>query len=371
MATVQRREDRPGRPWEVRYRTPDGGSRRRQFPRQVDAKRFAATVETDKLRGAWVDPSAGKVTFQAFAERWLAAQTFDESSREATGQRLRVHAFPYLGDLELRAIQPSTVQQWLRSRSASNAPSHVRVMFVNVSAVLAAAVDDGLIVRNPCAAKSVRAPRVERPLIVPWPVERVLAVIAEHPERWRAIPAVAAGCGLRQGEVFGLRREDVDFLGRMLRVRQQVKRVGGRLVIAPPKGGKLRDVPLPEPVALALSAHVASQPAGPGGLVFTGTRGGVVDRSSFNQYVWRPALKRAGVPGGRENGMHALRHHYASVLIDGGESVKAVQAYLGHASASFTLDVYGHLMPASEDRTRRAVEAAWAACVPAVSQTAS
>ncbi|MGH3433018.1 MAG: tyrosine-type recombinase/integrase [Thermocrispum sp.] len=57
--------------------------------------------------------------------------------------------------------------------------------------------------------------------------------------------------------------------------------------------------------------------------------------------------------------MHALRHYYASVLLDAGESIKAVADYLGHSSAAFTLKTYTHLMPSSEERTRAAVDAAW------------
>ena len=67
---------------------------------------------------------------------------------------------------------------------------------------------------------------------------------------------MAAGCGLRQGEVFGVRVEDVDFLGRQLRVRQQVKLSAGQPILAPPKGAKTRDVPLPDVVAVALAEHL-------------------------------------------------------------------------------------------------------------------
>ena len=71
--------------------------------------------------------------------------------------------------------------------------------------------------------------------------------------------------------------------------------------------------------------------------------------------TFRNATKKAGLEG---VSFRDLRHHYASLLIHGGESVKAVQARLGHSSASITLDVYSHLWPDSEDRTRHAVDAA-------------
>ncbi|MBA2948703.1 tyrosine-type recombinase/integrase [Streptomyces sp. PSKA28] len=93
--------------------------------------------------------------------------------------------------------------------------------------------------------------------------------------------------------------------------------------------------------------------------------GGAVRRTDFNTRVWKPALVAAGVipepkPGdrhqaAREHGMHALRHFYASVLLDAGENIKALSQYLGHSDPGFTLRVYTHLMPSSDGRTRRAV----------------
>ncbi len=81
-------------------------------------------------------------------------------------------------------------------------------------------------------------------------------------------------------------------------------------------------------------------------------------RTYFNRGVWKRALKQAGVPDARENGMHALRHFYASVLLDGGESIKAVSQYLGHSDPGFTLRIYTHLMPSSDERSRRLIDAA-------------
>jgi integrase len=114
--------------------------------------------------------------------------------------------------MELRSIRPSIVQAWLRGRRESCAASYVKVMLANLSTILDAAVEDGLIARNPCRSSAVKAPAVERDKIVPWTRERVEAVINAHPKRYQALPVVPVACGLRQGEVFGLRVEDVDFL---------------------------------------------------------------------------------------------------------------------------------------------------------------
>ncbi|MEX2620333.1 MAG: site-specific integrase [Egibacteraceae bacterium] len=229
----------------------------------------------------------------------------------------------------------------------------------------------------------MKAPPVERKRVVPWPGDRVEAVVAEHPERFRAMPMVAAGVGLRQGEVFGLAVDDVDFLGRQVLVRHQVKLVGNQVVFAPPKGGGTREVPLADVVAVAVAERLRGWPAHevalpwrePGGepttlrLVFTTRERGPLTRRHYNVNVWKPALVAAGVEPTRANGMHALRHHYASVLLEEGVNIRALADYLGHADPGFTLRTYTHLMPASADRARQAIDAAFSR-EPGVSQDA-
>ncbi|HVL97901.1 MAG TPA: tyrosine-type recombinase/integrase [Egibacteraceae bacterium] len=103
--------------------------------------------------------------------------------------------------------------------------------------------------------------------------------------------------------------------------------------------------------------------------VFVTREGGPLTRRHYNVNVWKPALVGAGVEPTRANGMHALRHHYASVLLDGGVSIRALAEYLGHADPGFTLRTYTHLMPSSEDRAREAVDAALSRLAPGTSET--
>lgn len=183
---------------------------------------------------------------------------------------------------------------------------------------------------------------------MPWPHERVAAVVDALPERYRAIGIVAAGCGLRQGEAFGLRVRDVDFLRHRVDVEQQVKLLTSTPTFAKPKGRTTRTVPLPDSVAVELAEHIRRFPAEGDDLLFTSREHKPMNRNYFNSHIWKPALVAVGVPPIRKNGMHALRHFYASVLIDAGESVKAVAEYLGHSDPAFTLRVYAHLFPSSE-----------------------
>jgi integrase len=104
-----------------------------------------------------------------------------------------------------------------------------------------------------------------------------------------------------------------------------------------------------------LAAHLAMYPATNDlRLIFTDDGGMPIRRTRFSADIWRPAVERAGVPKGV--GFHALRHYYASLLISQGASVKTVQARLGHASATETLNTYAHLWPDSEDHTRAAID---------------
>jgi integrase len=208
--------------------------------------------------------------------------------------------------------------------------------------------------------------------VTPWPAGQVLNLHRALPARYRIAATIAAGCGLRQGEVFGLAVDDVEFLGRTLPVVRQVKLVRGKLIFALPKGRKTRDIPLPETVATELAAHITAFPPleislpweTPNGepttarlLLYTRERR-ALDRHHFNAYVWKTALAAAGIEPSRANGMHALRHFYASVLLDAGESIKSLSEYLGHSDPGFTLRTYTHLLPTSEQRTRQAVDRA-------------
>jgi integrase len=373
MASIEKRTRNGKLRWYARWVDPDDRSRSKVFDRQQEAKDFLAGIVGDIQRDRYIDPDAGKVKFNAYAEQWLAMQTFDRSTREAVKQRLEKHVYPVLGNHQLRSIKPSAIQSWQRGLSRL-AASHRRVILTNVSTVFSAAVDDELIAKNPCRARSVAKPKVPIKKVVPWPADQVMAVRSALVERYRVVAALGAGLGLRQGEIFGLSPDDVDWLRGTVEVQRQVKLyANGKQAFALPKGGKTRTVPLSGKVRAELAAYLAAHPARTVDLPWETPDGKPVtvpllvstrehtacNRNYFNRLIWKPALKTAGVAAIRENGCHALRHFYASVLLDAGESIKAVSEYLGHSDPGFTLRVYTHLMPASADRTKRAVDAVW------------
>jgi integrase len=251
-------------------------------------------------------------------------------------------------------VRPSDVQAWTAGLAAILAPRTVGTLHGIVSGIFRAAVRDRLIVSNPC--EGTRLPKVSKARVEPLPLPVVRALEAALPGRYRALVTLAAGTGLRQGECLGLTVDRVDFLRRVVTVdRQLVTVVGREPFLAPPKtSASARTVPLPQAVLDALAAHLAAYPAADDGLVFTNEYGRPIRRTAFGS-TWRATVAAGGAPAG--TGFHDLRHFYASLLIRHGESVKVVQARLGHASAAETLDTYSHLWPDSDDRTRAAVDA--------------
>nr|MBA2338523.1 site-specific integrase [Acidimicrobiia bacterium] len=148
---------------------------------------------------------------------------------------------------------------------------------------------------------------------------------------------VLAWCGIRWGEMVALRRDRIDILRRRIDIREATVETSPGLATGPTKTYERRQVTMPEALAARLARHLAD--VDPDGHVFT-RRGRPLRSAAWRSGIWRPALREAGIDYLR---IHDLRHTAASLAIASGASIKAVQRQLGHASASMTLDRYGHL----------------------------
>ena len=252
-------------------------------------------------------------------------------------------------------MRPSEVQAWAADRSAVLAPSTLRMLVSLLRSVYAAAVLDRLVAYSPVVRLSL--PRDERPRVVPLTVEQVQALAGAMPARNHAMVVTQAGLGLRIGELLALRVQDVDFPHRTVRVEFQIAPKAQERTA--PKAPRSRRVPLPAVVADALALHMQQYPPAPDGSIFTTTVGGWYRHDYYGSIIFAKAVRDAGLPTGTTS--HALRHHYASVLLHAGESVVAVAERLGHENATLVLKTYGHLMPNSEQRTRAAIDGAWEA----------
>jgi integrase len=246
----------------------------------------------------------------------------------------------------------------------------MRVVYGYLRSIFASAARDRLIVRSPCI--DIRLPTIDRgSRVIPSP-EQVHRLAELMPPRLSAAVYVAAGCGLRLGEVLGLEVDDIDFKARELAVRRQLKSHKGR----PPYLGRpktttsVRTVELPDVVAASLREHLKrdyspvevdddTDPRRPtrrlASLVFRGANGDPVIASTFSR-TWTPVRATVGLPP--RWGFHGLRHYYATLLIHAGASVKTVQLALGHSTPTITLNEYVHEWPDALDRTRALVDGA-------------
>lgn len=337
-------------PWQARWRDPQGAQKTQAFARKVDAEQHLTSVGHRMLIGEYVDPQAGKVTVKGYAEEWRLRQVHRTGTQVSVEHRLRLHVYPMLGTRQMRSVRPSDVQSWVTAMSTTLAPGTVHVLYRMVAAIFRDAARDRVIGRSPC--DGIKLPKRPKSEVTPPTVDQVELLAGTIHERYRAAVILAAGAGLRLGEVFGLELRHVDFLRRTLRVEQQLLTEKGGPRIGPTKTtSSVRTVHLADAVVAELSEHVRKYPPVDGRLISNELDNPI--RASAFQKVWRKAGRDTSITGVR---FHDLRHFYASALISAGCSVVAVQNALGHASATETLNTYAHLWPSDEDRTRDAIQ---------------
>ena len=384
--TVRVRNQRWGRGkrWLAGWIDPEGVERTQAFGTKGAAERHGAAMETDRERGEYIDPNAGKIRFEAVAERWLASRVVDPASAIKYESALRLHVDPVFGRRQLMSIKPSEIAAWIAELDARFGSSTARTAFLVLHGTLDLAVDDDTIKRNPAKARVVKVPSVKSGKVVAWSDEVVLRIVECHPPQYRPIAAVGAACGLRQGEIFGLAEEDIDFDQMVIHVRRQVKKLGKNFVFALPKNDTERTVPMSEGTALALYEHIAAAKPRPYALpwekpdgrpltvklLFRWTDDKHIRARTYDEMVWKPALAQARVipmptkdargrrqyKTDRDTGMHALRHYYASITLADGVNIKELAEYLGHGDPGFTLRLYTHMLPSSHERARKAVD---------------
>lgn len=384
--------------WQVRWRDPATDSqRKRNFALRegtdpnVHAEAFDRLIAGQIQTRTYVDPRSAEVTLRAYAETWRAAQKADVNAAADTERRFRLHVYegqPGSGRtprggvaigqhaLGLLAARPSLTAAWIAAMPlAASSALHV---VCDVSAVFTAAMDDGIVGRDPTKSPSVERPQPGRSRAVPWTVEQVAAQAAQLPPRWSVVPCLGAGTGMRKGEMLGLAVGDIQFLGRrpQVDVTRSLKRVGGQLRFGPVKNRQAHSVPLAESLSAPLARHLELFPAREvtlpwhdpadaerhgrphtARLVISAERGpAAVDPLTFN-YHWMEALARAGItpPGRRrrDDGCHVLRHTFASSQLRAGVDIVRVAAWMGDTVAMVS-STYAHLMPGDDDADGRA-----------------
>jgi len=352
-----------GKRWQARYDDPNGNEVTSLWRTKTEAEAEIVKQEAAKQTGSWLDPKAGKVTVERFiTDTWLPAQNILDRTETVYRGVLDLYLIPEWGQREIRSIKPSEAGAWQQKLTTKY---NLKGTYPNrvsgyVRSVFRLAVTDRVIPVSPF--DGIKAPSPGERMVQPPDVVEVQQLIAAaYKPLWAAMIELTALTGMRSGEVRGLALENVDFLRRTISVEQQLIHENKKplyLDKLKTSSGK-RVIPITQRAVDLLAAYVQKYPPrteGPwAGVVFMlGTE--PVKRATIN-WALKATCKKAGV-GHRH--WHELRHHYASVLIAGGENPKVVQRRLGHKDVMTTMRTYAHLFAEADEQTRGVLEAAWA-----------
>ena len=350
------------------YVGPDGKRRYVSGKTKEDARRSLRKARGDAERGLVFDADNLKVG--EYLDRWLSdsvSDTVKATTFERYEQITRLHLKPALGRVKLKALTPAHVRGLYREKlEAGSSARTVRYIHTTLHKALKQAVMDGLIPRN--ATEAVKPPQPTREEIHPLTPEqaKLLLQVAHEPgDRLEALYVLAIHTGLRQGELLGLKWDDVDLDDGSLQVRRTLAITKNGFVFTSPKtSGSRRSVKLTQRATEALRSHLERQLReidrvgslwSENDLIFASETGEPLDRRAVTKLKFKPLLKRAGLP---EIRFHDLRHTCATLLLTRNVNPKIVSEMLGHSTIAITLDTYSHVLPNMRDQAAAAMEEA-------------
>jgi len=312
------------------------------FHRWEDARSKKIEIERQIDRHEYAPKADRAVPLQQYIESLLAAdKKLRQTSREAYESRLRVHIQgTKFGETPIGQITPPRLRDYWGNLDIGNGA--LLSLYQLLAKTFNAAVAEGLFSVSPFRRAKIGSPSKERQKeIEPLPAEHIeaLADAAETP-RDRIAILLGGYCGLRAGEVGGLRVQDIDFLARRLSIQQATYRTRKtRGVGALKTKYSRRKISIPEFLLEEIARYLETNPPAPDGRIMYTRDFGELEHIRLNKVV-HAAAKRAGLPPVH---FHLLRHTCAALLIKQGIMPKQIQSYMGHSSIRVTMDIYGHL----------------------------
>ena len=348
--------------WVVDYYDGRGERHTETYVRKKDAEARAANVQVDLRQGIHT-ALATSMTVAEAADTWLEAVEREGRERATLAQYRQhvAHIAPRLGHARLAALTTPTIAAFRDALLANGSRAMARKVLTSLKSILKSAQERGSVAQNVALpvkvgvdSRTKRKPQVGVDIPTPEEIKRILAVATG---RNRAFLIVATFAGLRGSELRGLRWSDVDLKRGAIHVRQRADRYNA--IGAPKSESGARTIPVGPWVVNTLREWKLACPSSQLDLVFPTNRGGIIRHENTVRQIFMPAQVAAGVVvsegEAKYNGLHALRHFYASWCInrraDGGLELplKVVQHRLGHASIQITADTYGHLFPRGDD----------------------
>lgn len=345
--------------WIVDYVDQNGERHIETFGRQSEAKTREAQVKVDVGQGIHTATNKS-ITVAEAAQDWLAyvqGEGRERTTIEQYRQHVVLHIEHRLGNTKLAALTTPRIEAFRDDLLSGMSRPMAKKVLGSLKSLLKDAKRRGNVAQNVARDTKVSlGKRSKRKLKVgvdiPLPAE-IKAIVGAAHGRGRAFLIVAAFSGLRASELRGLRWSDVDFGAEpKIHVRQRANKYG---TIGNPKSeASNREVPIGPMVINTLRERRLQST---GDFVFANGAGNVEDHSNLVRRVLQPVQVAAGltVDGkAKYTGLHALRHFYASWLINARESgglglpPKEVQVRMGHATLAMTMDTYGHLFPRAD-----------------------
>lgn len=335
--------------WRARYRGPDKRERSRTFRRRSDAERWLTSQEHAIALGEWLDPSRSALTVEKWIDQWLPSRRADlrPTSFQRMEQVVKTHVLPRFGARRLSTLTNAEVRAWVADlqkpsdHRAGLSAATIRKAAFALRAALDAAVADRRLSVNPAANVPLPSEKAaEQRFLTRGEVDALAEAIDPA---YRVVVLLGALCGLRWGEINGLRRSRVDVLRSRITVDQTAVQIDGEGISfgEPKTKGSRRVVPVARSVMAEIERHMNERVGvEPDALLVTGADGGALHRGTFWRAAWKPAVAACGLAGLR---VHDLRHTYVSLLIASGANVKQVSTWAGHSSVTVTLDTYTHL----------------------------
>lgn len=351
-----------GKRWQVTWRE-NGRLRRTSYATKTEAQAHLAELEDDLRTGKYTPPELAAQPFHRVAELWLETKI---NVKPATLNRyrteLRLYVLPRWGNTPINQITRQQLQTWVHELSTGKhayggdgkpnplAPSMIKhVHSRTLAGVLRLAVREGWIKTNP--TEHVNTPKTaeinELPILTWQEVENLAKAAATHGTQLdRLLILTLATCGMRINEAFALQKRDINLETRRIHITKTWTR-GDRhaMILGSPKSGKPRQVPIPGYLADEFLVHFLTLAETDWVFHAKSSKQTPTRLSNWSKRVFRPALTTAHIDPSKGITPHKLRHTAASHAIAAGASVKLIQQMLGHARATETLDIYGHLFP--------------------------
>ena len=272
------------------------------------------------------------------------------SSRKTAESHLRRHIEPMLGDCALQELTTKRLQSFatvLSTAHAANGRKRSRKTIENIllslSSIVSTARAWGYAIPK-VSLSELRLPQ-DSPRQPRFFVLRDLQrIVRAADEPLCTICFLLAVTGMRIGEVLALRRQDLDFHGKLINVRCSTY---ARQIGTPKSKASIADLPMPLALESRLKKYLSSRHYRENnlGLLFANRRGRPYSANKLREKKLRPLLIRLRIPLA---GFHAFRHAVASELIDSGAPITVVQAQLRHSDPRITLGLYGHVIPQSQ-----------------------